>query len=78
MKFTAVFVEGDSGFVVALVEEIPAIVTQGKTIDDARARVRSAIRIMLEEYREQMAEHTYDRRVLLRETIEVDDDHADA
>ena len=35
-EFTAVYVEGDEGCIVVLVEEFPEIVTQGSDIEDAR------------------------------------------
>jgi len=72
MRFTAVYVNGDSGWIVAFVEEFPNIVTQGKTIEEARDRVIDAVRIMLEIGREECAESTSDRPILLRETLSAD------
>ena len=56
---------------VAFVEEFPTIVTQGKTVEEARERAIDAVRILLEMAREECAESTSDRPILLRETLTV-------
>ena len=49
--FTAVF-ERDGEWWVASVEELPAALTQGATLDEARANLRDAIQLVLAEQRE--------------------------
>ena len=71
MKFTAVYVQGDGDFIVAFVEELTDIVVQGKTIEQARQRVMDAVRILSEMAREECADATGDRPVILRETLRV-------
>src|SRR6059058_2897222 len=73
MRFTAVYVNGDQAWIVALVEEFGSIVVQGKTIEQARERVRSAMTILMEEYREVVYEGIEGRHVLARETFTVED-----
>ena len=49
--FTAVF-ERDGDWWVASVEELPAALTQGATLDEARANLRDAIQLVLAEQRD--------------------------
>jgi predicted RNase H-like HicB family nuclease len=65
--YTAHYVEGDQGWVVAFAAEFPTIVTQGRTIEEARARLRGAVEVLLEENAELTRERTEGRHVLLIE-----------
>ena len=76
LQFTAIYVQGDT-FIVAFVEEFPNIVTQGKTLEQARARVIEAVQLMLEMAREEAEECTAGKRVLLRETLDIGDSKVD-
>lgn len=73
MRFTAVYVHGDSGYIVAFVEEFPNIVTQGKTMEQARERVREAIALTIEAHREMLHERlaAAGKTVILREELTV-------
>jgi predicted RNase H-like HicB family nuclease len=51
--FTAVYQPAEEGGFVAFVEEIPGAITQGETIEEARANLREAIQLVLEVNREQ-------------------------
>lgn len=73
MQFTAVYVEGDSGYIVVFVEEFPAIVTQGKTMEQARKRVREAVALLIDAHRETTRDRLADRETLLAETLTIDD-----
>jgi len=77
MQFTAIFVQGHGDFIVVYVEEFANIVTQGKTMEDARRRVIEAVQLMLDFAREETEEVIAKRRVLLREKITVGSDAAD-
>jgi predicted RNase H-like HicB family nuclease len=48
MKFTAVFVPAAEGGFTALVEEIPGAISEGETIEEARANLADALRTVLE------------------------------
>src|SRR5437763_17068066 len=50
--YTAYYVEGDSGWVVAFVAQFPSVVIQGRTIEQARERLRTAVEILLDENEE--------------------------
>lgn len=47
LRFTIVFEEGDDGWVVAQVQEVPGAVSQGRTRAEARENVIDALRLML-------------------------------
>lgn len=51
-RFTAVFERDESDFIYAHVPELPEVQTQGRTIEEAREMVRSAIEQALELRRE--------------------------
>lgn len=46
-RYTAVY-ERHGRWVVAYVEEIPGVNTQGKTLDEARANLRDALKMVME------------------------------
>jgi predicted RNase H-like HicB family nuclease len=47
LRFTIVFEEGDDGWVVAQVKEVPGALSQGRTRAEARENVIDAMRLML-------------------------------
>ena len=48
MNFTAVFVEEPAGGYSAYIEEIPGANSQGETIEEAKANLSEALRMVLE------------------------------
>ncbi|MDQ3858875.1 MAG: type II toxin-antitoxin system HicB family antitoxin, partial [Actinomycetota bacterium] len=48
LQFTIVFEEGEEGWIVASVPEVPGAHSQGRTRDEARANVIDALRGILE------------------------------
>ncbi len=48
LQFTIVFEEGDEGWIVASVPEVPGAHSQGRNRDEARANVIDALRGILE------------------------------
>jgi len=65
--YTAYYVEGDSGWVVAFVAQFPSVVIQGRTIEQARERLRTAVEILLDENEESVRESIGNSRILLVE-----------
>jgi predicted RNase H-like HicB family nuclease len=47
LTLTIVFEEGEDGFVVASVPQVPGVLSQGRTRAEARANVIDALRLML-------------------------------
>jgi predicted RNase H-like HicB family nuclease len=70
--FTAVFEPAAEGGFVAFVEEVPGAISQGETLDDARANLREALELMLETNRE-LALQGVDVAHVVREKIVVSD-----
>jgi predicted RNase H-like HicB family nuclease len=68
--FTAVYQEAEEGGYIAYAEEVPGAITQGETLDEARANLAEAIQLVLETNREQQLFELSDG-ALIRETISV-------
>lgn len=47
LRFTIHFSDGEDGWIMAQVEEVPGAISQGRTRDEARANVTDALRLML-------------------------------
>jgi predicted RNase H-like HicB family nuclease len=52
VKLTAVFEPAREGGYSCFVEEIPAAISQGETLDEAKANLRDALQLVLEVQRE--------------------------
>lgn len=52
IKLTAVFEPAKEGGYTCFVEEIPAAISQGETLEEARANLRDALQLVLECRRE--------------------------
>lgn len=69
MKLTAVFEPAPEGGYTCFVEEIPAAISQGGTLEEAKANLLDALRLVLDCQRE-LAEKSLSPDAL-RETIEL-------
>jgi predicted RNase H-like HicB family nuclease len=69
MKVTAVFEPAPEGGYTCFVEEIPAAISQGETLEEAKANLLDALRLVLECQRE-LAEKGLSPGAL-RQTIEL-------
>jgi len=47
LRMSILFEQGDDGFIVASVPEVPGALSQGRTREEARANVIDALRIVL-------------------------------
>lgn len=73
VTFTAVFEEvppSEGGGYCAYVEELPGANTQGGTLEEARANLKEAIRLLLETRRDMLGEDIGNHRII-REKISV-------
>jgi len=52
MKLTAVFEPAKEGGYTCFVEEVPAAISQGETLSEAKANLRDALKLVLECQRE--------------------------
>ena len=69
MKITAVFEPAKEGGYTCLVEEVPAAISQGETLEEAKANLLDALKLVLECQRE-LAEQNLSPNAV-RETIEL-------
>lgn len=73
MTLTAVYEEvpeSEGGGYVAYTEELPGAITEGDTLDEARANLRDAIEVLLEANRELTGKPTVGKKIT-REKITV-------
>ena len=52
MKYTLVIKQGKDGFLIGQLKELPAVFTQGLTIDELKANIADALELYLEDMRE--------------------------
>ena len=69
MKMTAVFQPAAEGGYVAWLEEMPGVMTQGETMDEARDNLRDAFQLSVEYQRERS--RTTASEDALREVLEL-------
>lgn len=67
MRFTAVYVEAEDGWIVGYVEEIQGAHAQGMTIEETRASLREVLQMMLDSNREDARKAFAGYRVARRE-----------
>jgi predicted RNase H-like HicB family nuclease len=65
--FTAVYIEAEDGWFVAYIEELHGTHTQGRTIEEARERLREIVEMTLDDTRAANREVYAGYRVALRE-----------
>ncbi|MBW3600493.1 MAG: type II toxin-antitoxin system HicB family antitoxin [Planctomycetes bacterium] len=53
--YHVVFTTIEDGWIMATAPELPGAVTQGRTMDEARANIKEAIELLLESYRDNAA-----------------------
>jgi predicted RNase H-like HicB family nuclease len=73
-RFTAVFEEipeSDGGGYLARIEELPEVITEGDTLEEARKNLRDALALVLEDNRERLAKSASSDKKLIKETITV-------
>ena len=67
MKFTAVYEKVNEGYI-AFVEELPGANTQGATIEEARANLLEAVKLVLEANRT-LAEESLQGHDVIKESL---------
>ncbi|MBX0331320.1 type II toxin-antitoxin system HicB family antitoxin [Oscillochloris sp. ZM17-4] len=70
MNLTAVYVQ-EGEWIAAWIEEIPGVNTQGATMEEARANLRDALALMLEDLRADAEATLAGQTVLKRELFAV-------
>lgn len=70
MKFTAVIEKGESGWFVGQIEEIPAAISQGETIEEVKANLLDALRLIMDTNKE-ITEKEYLGKEVIFEEVEL-------
>ncbi|MBS1526559.1 MAG: type II toxin-antitoxin system HicB family antitoxin [Bacteroidetes bacterium] len=70
MKFTAIIETGENGWYVGQVEELPAAIAQGKTIDELKENLLDAVRLLLDTNKE-ITEKEYHGKTIIKEELEL-------
>lgn len=68
MKLTAIVEKSDDGWYVGQVEELPAAISQGRTVEEVKSNLLDAVRLLLETNRE-LIEKEYEGKKITREEI---------
>ncbi|MEM9829685.1 MAG: type II toxin-antitoxin system HicB family antitoxin [Bacteroidota bacterium] len=70
MKFAAVIEQDDHGWYVGQIEELPAAISQGKSIEEVKTNLLDALHLLLEVNRE-ATEKAYQGKQVIREELEI-------
>ena len=68
MKLNAIIEKGESGWLVGQIEEIPAIISQGKTIEEVKMNLLDALYLYLDAQKDQTVKE-YEGRTIIREEL---------
>jgi len=70
MKFTAIIEQGENGWFVGQVEEVPAAISQGETIEKLKSNLLDALRLIMDTNRE-ITEKEYSGKDVIIEELEL-------
>jgi len=70
MKFTAIIEQGESGWFVGQIEEVPAAMSQGESIEELKANLLDALRLILDTNKE-ITEKEYSGKQVIIEELEL-------
>jgi len=70
MKFTAIIEQGESGWFVGQIEEVPAAISQGESIEELKANLLDALRLILDTNKE-ITEKEYSGKQVIIEKLEL-------
>ena len=65
-KFTAVIEEGENGWFVGQVEEVPEAISQGKTVEELLENLSDAVKVVLQSKRESVIKQFKGRKTIKR------------
>jgi len=70
MKFTAIIEKSEDGWFVGQIEEMPAAISQGRTLEELRVNLLDAINLLFETNKIEV-EKEYVGKEVLRESLKV-------
>lgn len=68
MKFTAIIEKSEDGWYVGQIEEMPAAISQGKTIEELKSNLLDALRLLMDVNKEN-TEKEYIGKDVIREEL---------
>ncbi len=71
MKLTAIIEKSEDGWYVGQIEEFPAVISQGKTIDELKKNLTDAFRLLMEANKE-LTQKEYIDKIIFREELLID------
>jgi predicted RNase H-like HicB family nuclease len=60
MELTLVITKGKDGYLIGKIKEVPAVVTQGKTLEEVKENILDALQLYLEDMRADNSDHDED------------------
>lgn len=69
MKLTAIIEKSDDGWYVGQVEEMPAALSQGKTIEELKANLLDAVNFILQSNKEETEKNYFNRDVIREDLV---------
>jgi predicted RNase H-like HicB family nuclease len=66
-KFTAIIEQGENGWFVGQIGEVPAAISQGKTIDELKENLLEALRLILDTNKESTEKEYSGKHVIIEE-----------
>jgi len=70
MKLTAIIEKSEDGWFVGQIEEVPAAISQGRTLEELKANLLDALRLLFEANRSEV-EKEHRGRAVIREMVKV-------
>lgn len=71
MKLTAIIEKSEDGWYVGQIEEFPAVISQGKTIDELKKNLTDAFKLLMEANKE-LTQKEYIDKIIFREELLID------
>lgn len=68
MKLTAIIEKSEDGWYVGQIEEFPAAISQGKTIDDVKLNLLDALQVLMDSNRP-LTEEDYRGKTFMKEEL---------
>jgi len=69
MDLTMIVEKGEDGWYVGQIQEYPAALSQGKTIDELKENLKDALKLLLQVQNEQLEKEYLKRKVVKRKLV---------
>jgi len=69
MELTIIVEKGENGFLVGQIQEYPAALSQGKTLEELKENLKDALKILLDVQKEKLESDYFKRKIVKRKLI---------